>query len=108
MQLKIKHNLGAIPKLLSGLTQKQIAAATYRATNETARRVKKSYSMAIRQQINLPATGKSSGKRGRTAPGVKDMLQVTLAARPSRGKAINSIFATIGTDNKPISLIHFV
>lgn len=108
MRVQIKHNFHLLSKELRGLSDKVIRNATYRATNETARRVRKTYSMAIRQRINLPASGSSKGGGGRKPPGVKESLEVRIAQRPSRGQALGSIFATIGTSSKPISLIHFV
>ena len=108
MRIQIKHNFAGLSQALADLSQKQIGAALYRATNETARRVRKTFSMEIRKRINLPAGGSSDGGRGLTPPGVKNLLQVRMAQRPSRGSPINSVFATIGTSNKPISLIHFV
>lgn len=108
MRIRIKHNLDDIPKELRKMAEKQVRAALFRATNETARRVRKTFSMEIRKRINLPASGKSDGGRGRRPPGVKDLLQVNMAQRPTRGAKLTSIFATIGSSSKPISLIHFV
>ena len=109
MRLHIRHNLGSIPKELSKLADRQIKNATYRATKETTTRVRKTFAQEIRKHINLPASGKSAGGRGSRPPGVKDMIKViTEAKRPSKSTPVGSIFATIGTSTKPISLIHFV
>ncbi len=106
--IHIKSDLWKIPLYLKGISQKVIKRATARSVNETARNLTKNVSMEIRKRYKLPAGGTSEGGGGRRPPGVKSMISVTKARNPGRSTPLASIFATIGTSKKPISLIHFV
>lgn len=108
MKLFITHNLNRIPKELKELSEVSVKKATARAVRETGTKLRKDLSMEVRKRINLPATGSSKGGKGLVPPGVKNMILLDAQVKANRSTPLSSIFAHIRTDNKPVSLIHFV
>jgi len=107
--LKVTENMaGNIANYLKGFTHVAVKRAAVRSMNRTAVTVRKESVNIIGRRLRLPKGGRTSkGGGGNTPPGLKSLFAIS-NARFSRSVPLNSLYATVNTSSKSISLIHFV
>lgn len=107
MRATFKNELYKIGLILNTVNKVALQKAAVRSANRAGVSLRAQSARAMRERYNLPIGGSSKGGGGTVPPGLKSSIEIE-KARYKSGRGVGEVYSVLRTNDKPVSMIHFV